>query len=407
MVAQSSPIVFTGLETYNWGTGGADYLTAIGLANDPAGNLYVAEPAQTRIRKVTPSGVRSDLLNTSPKQPKGMVVDLSNNLWYTDSRSLSGSQGSTIVMHPLNGSADVVYSGFNNPISITVDAANNIYVVNQGNNNVSKVTAGVVSTFITGPALPAQLRGIAIDNNNNMYIGDVATNKVYHYDATTGTLINTLVPAASCQVRDVAVNGAGDLFVGCQTTPSTIYRVPFEGTALNIAHESLVSAVGMAAGVHGLAFGNGILFAANGTTVVDKIQIDAVDVGTFPITPDPTLAGSVTMTFTSISDTAIPISTVLAYSEGIAFDPGGNAPNDYQLAAPASGTNCATLSSLGPINSGSATCSVKINFLPNGVGPRHGAVVFNSASVPVFTQPIAGVGLGSRIAYGLNTPTAV
>ena len=45
-----------------------------------------------------------------------------------------------------------------------------------------------------------------------------------------------------------------------------------------------------------------------------------------------------------------------------------------------------------------------MNFLPNGVGPRHGAVVFSSASVPVFTQPVAGVGIGSRIAYGLNTP---
>ena len=77
----------------------------------------------------------------------------------------------------------------------------------------------------------------------------------------------------------------------------------------------------MAAGVHGLAFGNGILFAANGTNTVDKIQIDAVDVGSFAITPDQTLATSVTMTFASISDTAIPLSSVAAYSEGIAFDP--------------------------------------------------------------------------------------
>ncbi len=403
MVAQSSPIVFTGLETYNWGTGGPAYLTAIGLTTDAAGNLYVAEPAQTRIRKVTPTGVRSVLMQTGAKQPKGMVVDLTNNLWYTDSRPVSGNQGTTIVMHPLNGGADVTYSGFSQPISMTVDAANNVYVVNQGNNNVLKVTAGVVSTFISGPTLPVQARGIAIDNNNNMYIGDVSGNKVYHYDATTGAFINTLVPAASCQVRDVALNGAGDLFVGCQTTPSTIYRVPYEGTALNIAHESLVSATGMAVGVHGLAFGGGILFAANGTDTVDKIQIDAVDVGSFAITPDQSLATSVTLTFASISDTATPIHTS-AYSEGIAFDPGGNAPNDYQLAAPASGTNCATLTSLGPINSGSALCSVKINFLPNGVGPRHGAVVFATGSVPVFTQPVAGIGLGSRVAYGMNVP---
>ena len=64
MVAQSSPIVFTGLETYNWGTGGAGYGSAIGLATDSAGNVYVSEPGQTRIRKVTPDGTRSVYLQT-------------------------------------------------------------------------------------------------------------------------------------------------------------------------------------------------------------------------------------------------------------------------------------------------------------------------------------------------------
>ena len=404
LVAQSSPIVFTGLETYNWGTGGPGYASAIGLATDSAGNLYISEPGQTRIRKVTPDGTRSVYVQTGSKQPKGMVVDLTNNLWYVDSQPVSGNQGTTITMHPLNGSAEASIGGFNDPVSMTVDSANNMLRRQPRRQPCPESDSRCRQPLYYWPGtLPVQARGIAIDNSNNMYIGDVQGNKVYHYDATTGAFINTLVPAASCQVRDLAVNGAGDLFVGCQTTPSTIYRVPFEGTALNIAHESLVSAVGMAAGVHGLAFGNGILFAANGTNTVDKIQIDAVDVGSFAITPDATLATSVTMTFVSISDTAIPLSSVAAYSEGI-IQSSPDGPADYQLVAPASGTNCATLTSLGPINSGSATCSVKVNFLPNGVGPRHGAVVFSSASVPVFTQPVAGVGIGSRIAYGLNTP---
>jgi len=404
LVAQSSPIVFTGLETYNWGTGAPGYGSAIGLATDSAGNLYVAEPGQARIRKVTPDGTRTVYLATGTKQPKGMVVDLTNNLWYVDSQPVNGTLGTTITKHPLDGSAEATIGGFNDPVSITVDSANNLYVINQGDNHVLKVTAGVVTPFITGPTLPVAARGIAIDDSNNMYIGDVSGNKVYHYDATTGSFINTIVPNAGCQVRDLAVNGAGDLFVGCQTPVSTIYRIPFEGTALNVLHKSLVSATGMATGgVHGLAFGSGILFAANGTNTVDKIQIDAVDLGSFAITPEPTLATSVTLTFASISDTATPINTS-AYSEGIAFDPGGNAPNDYQLSAPASGTDCTTLTSLGPINSGTATCSVKVNFLPNGVGARHGSVVFANNGVKLFNQPVAGVGLGSRVAYGPNNP---
>jgi sugar lactone lactonase YvrE len=397
LVAQSSPIVFTGLETYNWGSGGPNYTAAIGLATDNAGNVYVANTSSSSILKVNTAGARTLFLNTGAAQPRGMAVDLTNNLWYTDSRTT----GTSIVKHPLSGGVDVVLGGFHSPYSIAVDSLNNLYVVNAGDNTVSKVTAGVVSAFITSN-LPAQARGIAIDNSNNLYVGDLSGKKVYHYNATTGAFIGTLVPSAACEVRDLAVNGAGDLFVGCQHPVATIYRVPFEGTEVNVAHESLVNAVGVTSGgVHGLAFGNGILFAANGTNTVDKIQIDAVDVGSFAITRDATFATSVTLTFASISDTATPISTS-AWSEGIAFDPQGNAPNDYQLTAPASGTDCTTLTSLGPINTGTAKCSVKVNFYPNGVGARHGSVVFASDSVPVFTQPIAGVGLGSRIAYGPN-----
>jgi len=403
MVAQSSPIVFKGWETYNWGTGSPGYGSAIGLTTDSAGNLYVSEPGQARIRKVTPDGTRTVYLTTGTKQPKGMVVDWTSNLWYVDSQPVSGTLGTTITMHPLNGSPEATIGGFNDPVSITVDSLNNLYVVNQGDNHVMKVTAGVVSPFITGPTLPAQARGIVIDNSNNMYIGDVSGNKVYQYNATTGAFVRTFVPSAGCQVRDLAINSVGDLFVGCQTPASTIYRVPFEGTTVNVAHQSLVNATGMAAGVHGLTFGGGILFAANGTNTVDKIQIDAVDLGSFTITPEQSLATSATLTFASISDTATPINTS-AYSEGIAYDPGGNATNDYQLTAPASGTDCTTLTSLGPINTGSATCSVKVNFWPNGVGARHGSVVFASNGVKVFNQPIAGIGLGSRVAFGQNPP---
>ena len=219
MVAQSSPIVFTGLETYNWGTGGPGYGSAIGLATDSAGNVYVSEPGQTRIRKVTPDGTRSVYLQTGSKQPKGMVVDLTNNLWYVDSQPVSGNQGTTITMHPLDGSAEV---------SIW-----RIQRSRQHHGGFGKQSIRRQSRRQPCPESDSRCRqplhywphssGASSRHRHrqqqqHVHRRRIAANKVYHYDATTGAFINTLVPAASCQVRDLAVNGAGDLFVGCQTT---------------------------------------------------------------------------------------------------------------------------------------------------------------------------------------------
>src|SRR5271165_2448509 len=79
--AATSPIVFAGLEQSPFG--GRHQST--GVANDAAGNLYVSEPGNNRIRVVAPDGTFTYLTIAGLNQPRGIVVDASNNLWIANS----------------------------------------------------------------------------------------------------------------------------------------------------------------------------------------------------------------------------------------------------------------------------------------------------------------------------------
>lgn len=127
------------------------------LAIDAAGNLYLSDQGNQKIRKITPAGVVTTLAGT-------------------------GQVGSN------NGAGD--QATFYAPTGIIVDATGNVYVSDQGNNIIRKITpAGVVSTFAgsgvsgstdgTGTAAsffaPA---GLAIDASENIYVADLFNNKI-------------------------------------------------------------------------------------------------------------------------------------------------------------------------------------------------------------------------------------
>ena len=87
-----------------------------GVAVDAAGNVYVGDTNNSTIRKITPAGVVS---------------------------TLAGSAGSV-------GSIDGTGSAarFFNPFGVAVDAAGNLFVADDNNKSIRKITpAGVVTTF--------------------------------------------------------------------------------------------------------------------------------------------------------------------------------------------------------------------------------------------------------------------
>jgi sugar lactone lactonase YvrE len=129
-----------------------------GLALDSAGNLYVADSGNNAIRRITPDGVVST--------------------W-------AGQAGPA-------GTADgtLASARFNYPVGLAFDAAGNLYVTDQGNSLLRRITpVGVVSTLagrrgkigVVPGALPATLHepaGIAVGAQGELYITDTYENVV-------------------------------------------------------------------------------------------------------------------------------------------------------------------------------------------------------------------------------------
>ncbi len=205
----------------NDGTGSAaQFAGPSGVAVDSAGNVYVADTWNHTIRKVTPNGTNwvvttlagladakgsADGTNNAARfnNPSGVAVDSAGNLYVADTYNNTirkvTALGTNWVVTTLAGlagspgSADRTGTNalFNGPTGLAVDSAGILYVADQYNNTIRKVTPlGVVTTLAglagssgtndgTGTkALFNGPTGVAVDSATNLYVADQNNNTI-------------------------------------------------------------------------------------------------------------------------------------------------------------------------------------------------------------------------------------
>jgi hypothetical protein len=146
------------------GTGAsARFSRPTGVALDSASNVYVADGS--RVRKVTPAGVVTTILASIPPGDgayNGVAVDSGAGVLYvTTNRSVysltAGGAAALVAGGGTNGSADGTGSAaqFNFAWGIVMGGDGNLYVADQQNSTIRKLTpAGVVTTPVGTPAMP-------------------------------------------------------------------------------------------------------------------------------------------------------------------------------------------------------------------------------------------------------------
>jgi uncharacterized protein (TIGR03437 family) len=243
-----------------------------GVAVDSAGNLYVADWGNNRIRKVSGgvittvagNGTRGFSGDNGPptsaqlSNPEGVAVDSAGNLYIADYGNQRIRKVANGVITTVAGNGTAGFSGDNgpptsaqlsNPYGVAIDSAGNVYIGDSGNNRVREVSNGLIATVAgngafgfsgdNGPATNAQLSnpyGVAIDSAGNLYIGDAGNSR-----------IRVLTPVSSCTYSVapttlLAPASGGNLTVGIQTNPSCPWAV--SGLPGWIAVSSASSGVG-------------------------------------------------------------------------------------------------------------------------------------------------------------------
>ncbi len=260
-----------------------------GLAFDALGNLYIADLSNNRVREMSGGNITTFVgmnglfgegypgTNSQLSIPENLATDAAGNVYIADFfnnrvRMLNVSTGAltTIAGTGISGYGDgfsgdggpAIAATLQYPSSVAVDASGNVYITDQENQRVRKVTAasGVITT-IAGigtagylgndvAATVAELNyptGVAVDAAGNVYICD-NNNQLIRKINTSGIIISVAGtgvagysgdggPATAAQINypgDVAVDAVGNIYIA-DAGNSRVRKVDTTGTITTIA----------------------------------------------------------------------------------------------------------------------------------------------------------------------------
>lgn len=202
---------------------------------DSQGNLYFTDLTFSVVRKVDTSGNMTVIAGTGSNGstassgpatstalglPAAIAVDPSDNVYVVD-------QQNNAVLKISNGMMSIVTAatGLNQPGGIAVDLSGNLYIADAGNNVIREVSGDVMTTvagsgnadtFVaSGKATSIDLAGpfgVAVDNSGNIYIADTGFYAIRKVDASGN--LTTVAGNGNMATSFVASGVAADLVLG-------------------------------------------------------------------------------------------------------------------------------------------------------------------------------------------------
>jgi len=288
-------IAGTGVPAYG-GDGGpapsAELRYPSDLALDADGNLFIADTGNNRVRKVTLTGMINTVAGTGIKffggdgglathaqldNPSGITVDAAGNLFIADTsnhriRKVTPEGLITTVAGTgqiaWNGcgfsgdGGEAVLASLCSPSDVAVDAKGNLLIADSNNHRIRRVSAnGIISTVAASPRVPwdyvrdgdavivdlGYARTIGVDRSGNVFVGDVFTHSIVkltpdsRVDLVAGTGTAGFGgdggPASSAQLNrpaGVAVDAEGNILIA-DAGNNRIRRVTAAGIISSIA----------------------------------------------------------------------------------------------------------------------------------------------------------------------------
>jgi trimeric autotransporter adhesin len=265
------------------------------IAQDSNGNIFIVDPVFHVVRRITPTGTINTVAGTGKfgfsgdnglatnaqlDSPRGIAVDSAGNLFIADLfnsriRRVDARTG-IITSVAGNGRANITGDGgpatqasLAFPLAVTVDRNNNIFILDLVGNLVRRIDGrtGIITTIAGtgnasfsgdgGPAINAAINtafGLIADNNGNLFIADTGNSRIRRID--TNGIIATVagnntpdysgdgMPATTASLnrpKGIAFDSAGNLYIaGGFNNSIRVVKVMAANNALTITNAQFI-----------------------------------------------------------------------------------------------------------------------------------------------------------------------
>ena len=262
--------------TGNWGSEGdggpavqAEFSAVYGIAVDSGGNVYVSDTWNDRIRKIDASGTITTVAGTGEEgylgdggpalearldKPRGIAVDAAGNLFIADSENHRVRRvGMDGMIETIAGTGEAGFSGdggpataasLSEPVAVAVSDEGIVVIADSENARIRMIGGdGTISTVMgaeeyafgeaPGPGTQVSLgspRSVAFTPDADLYVADAYRDRIYRLDSDGWAEVLVGLGIRDLQSPGgVAADAEGNIFVADRSS-HRVLRVSSDGT---------------------------------------------------------------------------------------------------------------------------------------------------------------------------------